>query len=429
MRLSQRIVLAAKMVFKNSTWDDYIRAFLRGDDHPLINGSQHVSADTAMKYAAVFACVRVLSETLAAMPIMLYRKKPDGDRESRNDLAIYDILHNRPNEEMSPFNFKEACMIALNTGGNAVCERLVNGYGDLVGLYPYKWSMVRIDRNRETGRLIYEIRDGTKIKTLTRDQVFHVSGLSFDGVIGLSPIEYAASAIRLGLSYEQFGVNFYRNGANSSGAFSHPMALSDQAYNRLKADLTSNYTGLINTGKPMILEEGMDFKPFTIKPVDAELLGNKKFQTEDIARIYRVPLHLIQNLDKATNNNIEHQSLEFQIFTMLPWAQRWEQAVNSQLLTPQQRKAGYYVELNMNSMLRGDLKSRYEAYATGIQWGILSINDCLRLENMNAIPEGDRRIQPLNMINITKADDYYTKQSDQAKAMAEQLQIMLERNR
>jgi HK97 family phage portal protein len=179
----------------------------------------------------------------------------------------------------------------------------------------------------------------------------------------------------------------------------------------------------------MILEEGMDFKPFTIKPVDAELLGNKKFQTEDIARIYRVPLHLIQNLDKATNNNIEHQSLEFQIFTMLPWAQRWEQAVNSQLLTPQQRKAGYYVELNMNSMLRGDLKSRYEAYATGIQWGILSINDCLRLENMNAIPEGDRRIQPLNMINITKADDYYTKQSDQAKAMAEQLQIMLERNR
>jgi HK97 family phage portal protein len=248
-------------------------------------------------------------------------------------------------------------------------------------------------------------------------------------VIGVSPIEYAASAIRLGLSYEQFGNSFFNNGANASGAFSHPGALSDIAYERLKKDLTANYTGLRNTGKFMLLEEGMDFKPFTIKPVDAELLENKKFQIGDVARIYRVPLHLIQQLDKATFSNIEHQSLEFQIFTMLPWVQRWEQAINSQLLTRQERMAGFYVELNMNSILRGDLKSRYDAYAVGIQWGILSINDCLKLENMNSIgPDGDKRIQPLNMINITKADEYYSKQNDQVKAMIEKMQMSIERN-
>lgn len=421
MKLTQRVGLAAKMLFKNSAWDDYIRSFLRGDDHPLINGSQYVDTYTAMKYTAVFACVRVLSETLAAMPVMLYRKKPDGDRESRNDLAVYDILHNRPNEEMSPFNFKEARMMALNTGGNSVCEKLVNAYGDLVGLYPYPWSMVRIERDPETGRLIYKIRDGTKQKTLTRDQVFHVSGLSFDGVVGLSPIEYAASAIRLGLSYEQFGVNFYKNGANASGVFSFPNALSDQAFQRLKKDLTKNYTGLINTGKPILLEEGGDFKPLTIKPADAELLGNKKFQTEDIARIYRVPLHLIQNLDRATNNNIEQQSLEFVMYTMLPWFKRDEEASNMQLLTPQERRAGYYLEYKIDSLLRGDAKSRAEAYAAGRQWGWLSVNDIRKLENMSPVPNGDIYLQPLNM-----GEAGQIQQQDQQKAMVEAIYKMIQ---
>jgi HK97 family phage portal protein len=252
--------------------------------------------------------------------------------------------------------------------------------------------------------------------------------MSFDGVVGLSPIEYVSSAIRLGLTYESFGNRFYQNGANSSGAFTHPGVLNEEAYQRLKKDLEKNYTGVANTGKPLLLEDGMKFEMFSIKPVDAQLLESKRFQIEDVARIYRVPMHLIQELTRATFSNIEHQSLEFQIFTMLPWVQRWEQAINSQLLTIQDRQANYYVELNMNAMLRGDLKSRYEAYATGIQWGILSINDCLRLENMNSIgPDGDRHIQPLNMISISKADDYYTKQTDQGKAMVDKMMNLLER--
>lgn len=415
-----KFVQKAKLLFNNNAWDDFIRSFLRGDEVPVINGQVPVTTSSAMKYSALFACVRVLSETVAGMPAMLYRKSENGDRKQVNDLAVYDILHNSPNDEMSPFSLKESCMISLNTGGNAVCERLVNAYGNLVGLYPYPWSMVSIDRDKDTKKLVYKIRDGNKERPLTRQQVLHVPGMSFDGVIGLSPIEYAASAIRLGLNYQSYGNKLYENGVNPSGAFTHPGAMSEPAFQRLKEELTKNYVGMANLGKPLILEEGMTFTQFTIKPADAQMIENKKFQTEDIARIYRVPLHLIQNLDRATNNNIEHQSLEFVMYTMLPWFKRWEEAINAQLLTRQERQAGYYVEFKVDALLRGDAASRATAYATGRQWGWLSVNDIRRLENMNPIPNGDIYLEPLNMGEAGQA-------KDNIKAMADHIYAMMQK--
>jgi len=423
----KRVGLAARIAFKNSFWDDYVRAFISGDDHPLIPGVNYMGTDVAMKYTSVFACVRVLSETYASTPIMLYRKKENDEREARNDLAAYDILHNRPNEEMSPFNFKEMGMVNLNTGGNMVCEKLVNAYGDLVGLYPYRWPLVDIKRDPSTKKLIYKVSESdpqllgsATQKTLTRDQVLHIPGLSYNGIIGLSPIEYAASAIRLGLSYEHFGINFYRNGMNPSIALEYPGELSDPAYQRLKADLDKNYAGIANTGKPFLAEGGAKVKELTIKPADAQLIENKKFQTEDVARIYRVPLHLIQNLDKATNNNIEHQSLEFIMYTMLPWFKRHEENYNMQLLTPQERRAGFYLEHKIDSLLRGDAKSRAEAYARGRQWGWLSVNDIRRLENMNSIgTAGDIYLEPLNMGEAGKTNQAI-------KAMAEEFYKMIQ---
>ena len=385
---------AARLIF--GSLSEHTRAFISGEDAPGINGYTSLDSDAAMKYSAVFACIRVLSETLAGMPAMMYQKKKSGDREAITKHPIYDILHNAPNEEMAPFNFKEACMIALNLGGNSVSERIVNGSGDLIGLYPYKWQMVKIKRD-DSGRLVYEIREGAKEKKLDRSQVFHIPGLSIDGVVGLSPIEYASSAIRLGLSYEQFGVQFYKNGAHSTGVIKHPHALKQEAFDRLKSDFAKNYQGLANTGKPIILEDGADFKELTIKPADAQLIENKRFQIEDIARIYRVPMHLIQELTRSTNNNIEHQSLEFVMYTMLPWFKRWEENINMQLLTPQERRAGLYVEFKVDALLRGDAKSRADAYAVGRQWGWLSVNDIRRLENMNAIDNGDIYLQPMNM--------------------------------
>ena len=414
----------AKLLFNNSAWDDMIKSFIRGDDAPIINGNIPINTATAMKYTAVFACIRVLSETLAAMPIMVYKKKNQTEREPVTDVPLYDVLHNVFNSEMSAFNGKEACMIALNLGGNAVCEKLVNARGELLGLYPYSWNSVNIERDKDTHQLVYKISLGATEKTLTRDQVFHIPGISFDGVVGLSPIEYAASAIRLGLSYEQFGVNFYKNGMNPSIALEYPNELSDTAYQRLKADLDKNYAGIANTGKPFLAESGAKVKELTIKPADAQLIENKRFQIEDVARIYRVPMHLIQELTRSTNNNIEHQSLEFVMYTMLPWFKRWEENISMQLLTQTQRLVGYYAEFKVDSLLRGDAKSRAEAYASGRQWGWLSVNDIRRMENMPPIANGDIYLQPLNMGEAGKIQ-----QDDQQKAMAEAIYKMITEGR
>jgi HK97 family phage portal protein len=308
----------------------------------------------------------------------------------------------------------------LNLGGNSVCQRLVNSKGELVGLYPYNYNSVDIHRSDSTKKLIYTITQGTDSRDLKREEVLHIPGLSLNGIIGLSPIEYAASAIRLGLSYEQFGVNFYKNGANSSGAFKHPGVLEETAFNRLKKELGKNYTGLKNTGTPMILEDGLEFQPFQINPVDAQLLESKAFQIEDICRIYRVPLHLVQNLAHATFGNIEQQSLEFIMYTMLPWFKRWEDNINMQLLTSQQRKAGYYVEFKADALLRGDIASRATYYAQGRQWGWLSVNDIRRLENMPPLPNGDIYLQPLNMGEAGKVI-----QQEKIKAMTEEIYNMI----
>jgi HK97 family phage portal protein len=418
-RLNKIQRAVAKMVF-GKTFAEKVSDFLTGADLDNTADNYNVNQLTAMKYSAVFACVKVLSETLANTPIMLYRKKSDTERETRNDLAIYDILHNAPNEEMSAFNFKEMCMTSLNLGGNSVCQRLVNKKGELVGLYPYNYNCVDISRSPTTNKLVYTITQGANSEDFQRDQVLHIPGMSLNGIVGLSPIEYAASAIRLGISYEQFGVEFYKNGANATGAFKHPTELGEEAFNRLKKEIKTNYTGLKNTGTPMILEGGLEFQQFQINPADAQLLESKYFQIEDICRIYRVPQHLVQKLDRSTNNNIEHQSLEFIMYTMLPIFKRWEDNINMQLLTFKQRQAGYYIEFKADALLRGDIASRAAYYAQGRQWGWLSVNDIRRLENMPPITNGDIYLQPLNMGEAGKI-----LQQNQLKALTEEIYNMI----
>lgn len=390
-----------RKVFKNSSCDDSIRDFLAGN--PVAETYNGTSTETAMKYTAVFSCVRVLAETLSATPIFLYRRLPNGDKQVRTDLNVYDILRYQPNEEMSAFSFKEICMMNLNLGGNAVSEKIVNSNGDLIGLYPYQWENVRIDRDSEN-KLIYIVKNNGEEKVLQKSEVLHIPGLTLNGVSGLTPLEYIAKTIVLGLSYESFSSNFYKNGAHAGGVIQHPNELSDVSFDRLKKEFARSYQGLSNTGKPIILEGGASYQPISIKPADAQLIENKKFQIEDIARIYRVPLHLIQNLDRATNNNIEHQSLEFVMYTMLPWFKRWEESLNIQLLTKRERKNGFFLEFKVDSLLRGDAKSRAEAYATGRQWGWFSVNDIRKLENLNSIDNGDIYLQPMNMVEAGGGD-------------------------
>jgi HK97 family phage portal protein len=371
--------------------DEYRTKFLRGDDA----SDNPIDTNTAMKYSAVSACVRVLSETFASVPIILYKKTPDG-REPVTDNDTYRILHSRPNSEMAPFGFNETLMANFCIAGNCVCEKQFNAGGQLVGIYPYPHTAVTIKRD-DSGVLKYEIHGKYETRNLTRAQVLHIPNLGFDGVIGLSPISYAAQTIKLGLSYETYGVNFYKNGAAPSGTFEHPGTLTQPAYDRLYEDVKKNYTGLKNSGVPMILEEGMKWQQVTINPVDAQLIESKYFQIEDICRIYRVPQHLVNKLDRSTFNNIEHQSLEFVMYTMLPIYKRFEDNINSQLLTPAERDQGLYFEYKIDGLLRGDAQSRATAYATGRQWGWLSVNDIRRLENMSPISNGDRYLEPANM--------------------------------
>ena len=377
-----------------------VSKFLTGGDMDGDDSGLNVDSDTAMKYSVVYACNKVLAETFASVPAVLYKKTGDG-REAVTDLQIYDILHNFPNEEMAPFNFKEAMMTSLNLGGNAVCQRLFNKAGELVGLYPYPHTMVSIDRDANK-KLVYTIKSGTTTKTLSRAEVLHVPNMSLNGVIGLSPISYAESAIRLGLSYEQYGVNFYKNAAMPSGAFKTAGTVSEPAFVRLKEELKANYTGLKRAGTPMILEDGLEFQQFTVNPIDAQLLESKYFQIEDICRIYRVPQHLVQLLNKATFSNIEQQSLEFVMYTMLPIFKRFEECINSQLLTVKQRQDGYFVEHKIDGLLRGDSAARAALYASGRQWGWYSANDCRRLENLPLVAGGDVYLTPLNMQDSTK---------------------------
>jgi len=401
--------LFKKLFIKNTTLEEWKRAFLSGDDVGASPTAMNIDKESAMRFSAVFACVRVLGETLASLPINVFRKDQNGDRIAVNDINLADILKSEPNPNMTPFSWKEQIMASLNLEGNSYNQKIRNKAGDLLYLYPIDADKVTIDFADDKLRsVIYKIKDGASEKVYTRKEIFHISGISTDGIVGMTPIEYARKSIELGLQYQNADVAFYRNGAMPSGTLEHPGKLSEDAFKRFKSDLAKNHQGMVNQGKPMILEEGMKYTSLTMKRADAQFIENRRFQVEEIARMYRVPLHLIQDLSRSTNNNIEHQSLEFVMYTMLPIVKRIEENIQQQLLTREQRMAGYYVQFNMSGLLRGDTKSRHEAYAIGRQNGWLSINDIRRLEDMNAIEYGNEYIQPLNYINIKLADDYYS---------------------
>lgn len=375
----------------------YAADFLSGED-TANSGFSAIDAETALAYSAVFACNRVLSETLASCPIFLYIKSADGNRRVMTESRLHDLLHSAPSEEMTPSDFKEFGMSSINLGGNMFAQKIRNHFGEIIELRPISWDRVRIIVNKTSGTYEYYL-DGSSVEYFTRKDILHIPGITLNGYIGITPIEYAQGALRVGLYQEGFQQNFYRNGVVTSGIFEHPGALSNEAFERLKSDLSKNYAGMKNSGTPMILEEGMKFSPVTMKLSDAQFVESKRFQIEDIARMFRVPLHLIGDLTRSTNNNIEHQSLEFIIYTMLPHFKKWEENLNLQLLTPADRQAGKYFEFKIDALLRGDIASRYTAYATARQWGWLSVNDILRLENMNGIgPKGDIYLQPMNMV-------------------------------
>ncbi len=370
---------------------------------------KNVTERSSMQMTAVYSCVRILSEAVAGLPLHLFEYDENGSKKKAIDNPMYFILHDEPNPEMTSFVFRETLMTHLLLWGNAYAQIIRNGKGDIVALYPLMPDRMTVDRD-EHGQLYYSyvvrdtdaptLKDTTVI--LPPSQVLHIPGLGFDGLVGYSPIAMAKNAIGMSIAAEEYGAKFFSNGASPGGVLEHPGVVKDPE--RIRESWQSTFGGSGNSNKIAVLEEGMKFTPISISPNEAQFLETRKFQIDEIARIFRIPPHMLADLEKSSFSNIEQQSLEFVKYTLDPWVARWEQSMNRRLLTADQ-KSEFFFKFNVDGLLRGDYQSRMNGYAVGRQNGWMSANDIRELENMDKIPPEEGGNLYLINGNMTKLKD------------------------
>lgn len=358
-----------------------------------------ISPRNALTSTAVLACVRVLAESIASLPLILYRRVGDG-KERADDLSLYEILHDQPNPELTSFEWRELMMAHALLWGNAYAEKEFNRGGEVIGLWPL--NPAQTEPVRDNGELRYLTRVDDVDYNLPAWRVHHLRGLSGDGVHGYSMIRLAMNAIGMGLAMEEFGGRFFSNGARPGLILKHPGVISPEAHARLKNSWSADHEGLSNAHRVRIIEEGMDVETIGVPPEEAQFLESRKFQLQEIARIYRVPPHMLADLDRATFSNIEQQGIDFVTHSLRPWLVRSEQALRRDLLRPDERRL-LKIEYLVDGLMRGDIASRYQAYSIGRQNGWLSANDIRGLENLNPIPGGDVYLLPLNMAPADRA--------------------------
>ena len=371
---------------------------------------KRVNERSAMQMTAVYSCVRILSEAVASLPLHFYEYREDGSKVKATDHPLYFLLHDEPNPEMSSYTFREVLMTHLLLWGNAYSQIIRNGKGEVVALYPLMPDRMTVDRD-EKGKIYYKYQmtsdDAQTMKgqtvVLKSTDVLHIPGLGFDGLVGYSPIAMAKNAIGMAIACEEFGAKFFANGAAPSGVLEHPGTLKDPS--RVRESWTQTFGGSSNANKVAVLEEGMKYTPISISPEQAQFLETRKFQINEIARIFRVPPHMVGDLEKSSFSNIEQQSLEFVKYTLDPWVSRWEQAMVRSLLSAEDKKK-YFIKFNVDGLLRGDYQSRMNGYAVGRQNGWLSANDIRELENLDRIPSelgGDLYLINGNMTKLQDA--------------------------
>ena len=367
-----------------------------------------VNERSAMQMTAVYACVRILSESIAGLPLHMYRYEDDGSKTKAVEHPLYHLLHDEPNPEMTSFVFRETLMSHLLLWGNAYAQIIRNGKGDIIALYPLMPNRMKVERDTK-GQLYYEYQtmkeDAPTMKgavyQLDPSEVLHVPGLGFDGLVGYSPIAMAKNAIGLAIAAEEYGSKFYANGAAPSGVLEHPNVLKDPA--KIRDSWNAAFGGSSNSHRLAVLEEGMKYTPISISPNEAQFLETRKFQINEIARIFRVPPHMVGDLEKSSFSNIEQQSLEFVKYTLNPWVCRWEQALQRALLDDDE-KGKYFFRFNVEGLLRGDYQSRMNGYATARQNGWMSANE---LENLDRIPAelgGDLYLVNGNMLPLSQVE-------------------------
>jgi len=364
-----------------------------------------VSEETALNNTDVWACVRLLSETFASIPAITYRRTGRG-KERATDHELYDLLHNAPNPEMNSFTFRETLMSHVLLWGNAYAQIDWEERTRVRALWPLLPNRMQVLRNPDTKQIIYRYTPsgGTGTVDLPAWRVLHIPGLGYDGLQGYSPIAMARNAIGLAQATEEAGSRLFKNGVLSTGLLETPKTLSESAQERLKVDFSEKYAGLKNLGRPIILEEGLSWKNMSINPADAQYLETRKYQRGAIASFFHVPPHMIGDLERSTNNNIEQQSLEFVVYTLRPWLVRWEQAIHNKLFDEDERKE-YFVEFLVEGLLRGAPETRATFYKNLFYIGAMSPNDIREKENMNPIPDlnADKYFVQSNMIPMDMA--------------------------
>ena len=357
-----------------------------------------VTEESAMQLSAVFGAVRVISETMATLPWHV-KQNTDGVIKDAEAHPINKLIH-APNGLMTDFTFRETCQANLCLHGNAFIAIKRDKAGKPIKLIPIHPDKVKVKIYKD--EKFYEVDEKT---TFDDSEMIHLVGLGFDGIMGKSVLQSARESIGLGLAADRFGGSFFGNGANISAVLTHPGRLSDEAYKRLIRSWTQRNAGMDNSHKTAILEEGMNVTKLSVSPQDSQFISTRKFGVEDIARFFRIPLAYLGSMENSsTRANVEEQGMIFSRNTMLPWVKRWEAEFNRKLFIGD---SNYYIRFNMDGLLRGDIRSRYEVYVKGRNWGILSVNDVRKLENLPPVDSGDIYLQPMNMVNVStaKSDD------------------------
>jgi HK97 family phage portal protein len=362
----------------------------------------NVTQSAALSVSAVYACVRVIAETLASVPISIYQRSDQG-RQPAPTHPLYDLLHDEPNEWQTALEFVELMQAICLLRGNAFAyiNRATNPVSgktfvaELLPLHPDRVEMVV----NPGWQISYKIRldparDG-EVREVPRTSIFHLRGISYgNGFLGVSPLAAARETFGLAIAAQTAHASMFANGVRLSGVLKHPGQLDEPAIKQLKTQWEESFGGVGKTAKTAVLEEGMDFEPISMSAADAQLLESRKFSRSEIAALFRVPPHMIGDLERATFSNIEQQGIDFVRHCLMPWARRWEQAIRRDLID---KTSTYYAKFNLDALMRGDLKSRYEAYATARMNGWLSANDIRELEDMNPIgPQGNVYWQPSN---------------------------------
>jgi HK97 family phage portal protein len=385
----------------------WLKDFFGGRDS---NSGVSVNETSALTSTAVYACIRLLSDTLASLPCPVYKRiKPRG-KEKATKYPLYKLIHDRANPIMPSFIWRETMMGHILGWGNCYSEIEYDNTGYPVALWPLRPDQTRPERDKVTKELYYvTCINGVEYK-LPKNRVLHIPGFGFDGIKGYSPITLAREAIGLSLATEEFGARYFGSGTHPGAVVTRPLEApvmeSTESVEKLRSYLIDAYGGLGKSHRLMLLEEGMDIKNIGIPPEDSQFLETRQFQVTEIARFFGVQPHLIGDLTKSTNNNIEEQAIEFVVYTLRPWLVRWESYYNLYII-PEEDQETYFAEFLVDGLLRGDVKSRSEALQIQRRNGIINGNDWAEIENRNPLPGdlGEKYIVEGNMTTLDKVGE------------------------